>query len=849
MPAAVEKVFNPGKTLYLIDGSSFSYRSFFAIKDLTNSKGLPTGAVYGFLNTLKKIINQFSPQYLGICFDVSRKTFRQEKFKDYKASRPPIPDDLKLQMSWIKNIIKSLNIAIAELEGYEGDDLIATLARKAKDAGFRCIIFSPDKDILQLVEDNKIMVYNSNKDLLLDEEAVFKALKIKPVNIPDLLALSGDSIDNIPGVKGIGPKGASYLIEHFGSVENLIKNAQDIPKDSMKKLILQSEDIITLSKELAVLDAQVPLDLSIDDLKIGKPDYDQLCRLLRELDFKSLVKDFSATENDSDLPEVPSRDFQAGLSGNIKDSKKLIFYLKAGDLFLYFDDSVYKVDNPEETRDLFENPQIKKVSFDIKGALVNLAKRGINISKPYFDVMVASFLLKTHLQDLSLENIVWEYLETSSTKISEPKKVIFLSKLYEVLEAKLAEGSLQKLFYDIEMPLVEVLAWMEQSSISIDLANLEDSLVSSKNRQASLEKEILKEAGLSFNLNSPKQLSEILFTKLKLKPVKRTKTGFSTNEEVLIRLKGKHPIIEKLLEYRKLTKLLSTYIEPFLSQAKQNNAKISPNFSQVSSSTGRLVSFSPNLQNIPIREPQAKAIRSAFISSFRSGCILSADYSQIELRVLAHISQDERLIEAFGHNKDIHRYTGSLLFSKNEEDISPRQREFAKRINFAIVYGMSPYGLSKELGIPLEEADNFISQYFMRYSGVNEYVRTTQLQAQENGFVTTLFGRRRNLENINSYNKSLKEYALRQAVNAPIQGTAADIIKLAMIKIFQLFRMDNLKSRMIIQIHDELVFDVEPGEVDKVKNLVLGAMENVVSLKVPLRVNMQNGRTWLEATK
>ena len=834
--------------LYLIDGSSFSYRAFFAIRGLATSGGFPTGAIFGFLNTLRKILREFSPKYLAVCFDVSRKTFRQARFKDYKIRRAPLPDSFKVQIPWIKELIRAFSIPIVELEGFEADDLIATLAERAKEEGFRCLIFSSDKDIFQVIENKVIMVYNPHKDILYDEEKVIENFGIAPKNIPDLLALCGDSIDDIPGVKGIGPKNATFLIRNFKSIENLLENIDSLPKESLKKAILKSKDLMCLSKELAVLRKDVPIDLNIENLKIGEPDYGRLRKLCRELEFKSLIEEFSS-KSFSFKEEVFVRGFLPEIFQKIKEEKKLIFYLGGDSLFIYHSEEIYKTNEISRFKELLESSEVEKISFDLKRALLKFEAFNIKLKPPYFDVMIAGYLLKSYLQDLSLESIVWEFLEEEHYRIQQVQRVKFIAQLYSLFKDRLKEELLEDIFLNIEMPLIEVLAWMESSPIRIDLDYLKESFSLLKEKQHLLEEDIYALAKVKFNLNSPKQLAEVLFGKLSLKPVKRTKTGFSTNEESLNKLRKEHPIIEKILEYRKLTKLLSTYIEPFIAQAEENSGKIYPQFSQVASTTGRLVSFSPNLQNIPIKEKEARKVRGAFVSSFKEGVILSADYSQIELRVLAHISQDQNLIEAFREGRDIHKFTASLLFSKQEEEVSSREREFAKRINFGIVYGMSPYGFSKELGVSLEEAESFISEYFFRYPKVKEYIDKTILQAQNRGYVKTLFGRRRVLENIASPNKALREYALRQAINAPIQGTAADIIKLAMIRIFREFKEKEFSSHLLIQIHDELVFDIEPLELKRILPLVREIMENVVRLEVPIKVNIQWGKNWLEATK
>lgn len=842
----MKKLSDPEKTLYLIDGTGFSYRAFFAIRNLQNSRGLPTGAIFGFVNAFKKIINEFHPLYLGVCFDVSRKTFRQKKFKDYKITRPAMPDDFKIQISWIKNIIKSYSTQLVELEGYEADDVIATLATQAERKGFKCIVFSSDKDILQIVEDRNVMVYHPSKDILFDEAKVIKEMGIKPKNITDFIGLSGDSVDNIPGARGIGPKTAVSLINDFGPVDKILENIPKIPRDSLKKLISSSRDSILLSKELAILDREVPLDLDIECLKVGKPDYAGLNKIFRELNFKSLIE---KVDKDETSVNLSSTDYKQELASKIKKDKKIIFYLSPDTMHVLHAKKVYKVSTIAQIQDLLEDSSILKVSFDVKQAILQLSKKKLTLRGPYFDVMVAAYLAKSYLQDMSLENIVWEYLSQAKIDVEESRKVYYIGQLYDVLARKLKAQNLEKVFVEIEIPLIEVLVWMEQSPITIDVGFLKKTFFSLKKKQSWLEQDIFGLAQTQFNLNSPKQLSDILFNRLGLSPVKRTRTGFSTNEEALNKLKKAHPIIEKILEYRKLSKLLSTYIEPFIHQAEEHKGKIFPQFSQVQSATGRLVSFSPNLQNIPIRQAQARSIRGAFISSFKEGLILSADYSQIELRVLAHICDDANLIQAFLNHKDIHRTTASLLFGKKDQEVSGQEREFAKRINFGIVYGMSSYGLSKELAITIEEAESFIAEYFARYPKVEKFVSQTMKKAEERGYVETLFGRRRYLENINNSNRILREYALRQAINAPIQGSAADIIKLAMIKLFKEFRNNNLKSKLLIQIHDELVFDVDHSEIKKVSFLVKDIMEHIVTLKVPIEVNICWGRTWLEATK
>lgn len=839
--------FVPDKTIFLVDGTSFCYRSFFAIRELRNSKGFPTGAIFGFVNTLRSLIEKFTPEYLVICFDVSKETFRKDIFEDYKINRPPLPSEFKIQLPWIKKILEVLSIPVCEVEGFEADDVIATLAQKAKVWGFSCIVVSSDKDILQIVEDKKILFYNPNKELLLDEVGVKKYLGVSPSQVVELLALSGDSTDNIPGVKGIGPKRALQLINQFGDIQNILLRAEEI-NPSLRELILNSKDKLLLSRRLALLDRNVPLQIEVGDLKIGEPNYPALTQIFRELGFKSLLEKFSEEKVLFDETPAIIENFSYKEIENNCRKKEFIFYFGDESLYVFLGDRIFK-SQPSLFSSILGDPFIKKVTYDFKSVLLRIFKNGFEFRGECFDIMIASYLLSSHQLDYSLENIVWNYLNKSYPRIPEAQKVYFIAKLYPLLKEKIEVEGLEKVFFQIEMPLVEVLAWMQRDPLSIDLDYLKKISEEVKTKLAEIEEEIFKELNYRFNLNSPQQLSEVLFKRLGLPPVKKTKTGFSTNEESLLRLRDKHPLIEKILAYRKYNKLNSTYLKPFMKQAEENKAQIFSQFSQTSTFTGRLASFSPNLQNIPIRDALGRKLRGAFISSFKNGFILSADYSQIELRILAHISKDENLKRAFLEGKDIHKVTAALFFNKKEEDIDAKERDFAKRINFGIVYGMSAYGLSKELEVSVEEAESFIQEYFFRYPRVKEYIDKTIEKAKNKGYVETIFGRRRFLENVNSPNKSLLDYALRQAINAPVQGSAADIIKLAMIDIYKKFKEKRLTSRLIIQIHDELVFDVNLPEKQEVITLVKSSMEKAAELSVPLEVVINSGRTWLQASK
>jgi DNA polymerase I len=842
-----KSLFIPEKTLYLIDGSSFAYRSFYAIRDLRNSKGQPTGAVFGFINSLKKIIKDFSPLYLGVCLDISRQTFRREKYSEYKITRPVVPDDFKIQMPWIRNFLESLRISISEKAGYEADDIIATLAKEFSKSGWSVVIFSFDKDILQVVKDRQVVLFNLNKEIVFDQNKVIEVMRVMPKQIPDFLGLTGDKSDNIPGVKGIGPKTAVALLKEFGSLENLFENIDKINKDSLKEKLLNSKPAAFLSKDLAVLDSSMNIDKDPEYFKLREPDYPRFLELARELEFKSVAKDFSRNSGRSSL-KTRVQEFDINLKKKIEEKKEIVFYFSGSYFYVFIDNCSYKA-KTEDIEEFLNRRDINKISYGIKSQISKLGKHGLSIELPFFDIKIAAFLLSSHRQDYSLSSLVWEYLARSEPDIDETQKAGFIQSIFYRLGPEIKREGLQDLFFNIEMPLIKVLAWMEACPVNLNLDFLKDTLSYLGQKKDKTEQAIFKDVNSEFNLNSPKQLSEVLFGSLGLTPCKKTKAGFSTNEEVLVKLKDQHPVVGKILEYRKLAKLISTYIIPLITLGEKNQGKVLPQFSQTGTATGRLVSFSPNFQNIPIGPLNGRNIRESVISGFKDGYIFSADYSQIELRVLAHICRDSNLIRAFNQDKDIHRFTASLLFEKPETQIDFSQREFAKRINFGIVYGMSSYGLAKELGLNQKEAGHFIEEYFKRYPGVKQYMDKTKDKVLKQGFVETLFGRKRYLKEASSPNRFLKEYALRQAVNAPIQGTAADIIKMAMVRVFREFQQNKIRSRLIMQIHDELVFDVPFREIEDVSKTVREVMEDIVSFKVSLKVNINYGKTWLEAGK
>lgn len=828
----------PQNTIYLIDGTSICYRAFFAIR-LSNSSGFPTGAIYGFYQTLKKILAKYKPEHIGICFDVSKKTFRHEKFKEYKIQRPPMPDPLKQQIPVIKKLINFTGIKLIEKEGFEADDVIATLSKKALEDKFSVVIISSDKDMYQLLESEKIKVYDASTEDLLSEEDFKERFGFNAHSIVDYLSLAGDSVDNVPGAKGIGKVGASKLISQFETIENIFDNLDKIPEKT-KNILLSEKENIFLSKELVTLH-MCEINMNWPDLKIKEQNNEQIYKLFRELEFKSLLKDIPAPSVNLkiDIKEKETADAK-----DIIADTTMIFYTEGDSTYVLSADKkcIYKY-KLKVMADILSDKNIKKVSYDFKSQMFN---SGLRIENAWFDVKIAAYLLDSSRADYDLNNLVCEYLGEFLSDIPADTAPYFISRLYETFYPKLKESELEKLFFEVEMPLLYVLYGMRENGIKVDVNVLNVLLQEVDQKLESVKSKIFVISGKEFNLNSPKQLSAVLFEDLKIHPLKKTKTGYSTGEDVLEKLASKHDIAKLILEYRELNKLKTTYILPLIEIVKLNQEKLHAQFHQTVTQTGRLSSSSPNLQSIPAKGVFSAKLRSAFVPSYNDGIILCADYSQIELRILAYFSKDEKLKEAFDKKTDIHRYTSSLLFNKPESEVSESERNRAKTVNFAIIYGMSAYGLSRELNVGVIEAENFINDYFNRYPKVKDYIQEIYNQAQVKGYVTTILGRRRYLPDFKSSNIQLKEFASRQAVNSPIQGSSADLIKVAMVKIDREFKKNNLKSKLVMQIHDELVFDVHPDEIDRIKEIVKRNMEESIKLNVPIEVKIKTGKNWGE---
>jgi len=830
------------KTLYILDGSSLVYRSFYAIS-LSTSKGFPTGAVYGFLNTLKKIREHFKPRYMAICFDISRKTHRQEKFKEYKIQRPEMPDPLKIQIPKVKELIKYFGIRYVEKAGYEADDLIYYFALKAYKKGWHATIITSDKDMYQLIRGNRVCVYNPFKDKLYDNDSFREEFGFLPSRIVDYLSLTGDNVDNIPGAKGIGKVGALKLIKSFGTIDNIF-NSLDKVSPKMKAVLESNKENIFLSKELIKLMSPPEFSYKLDELKIENPDYKSVYRICQELELKSFIKDIPAPELNI---KINVEEGTSSLLARIfKHKAEVAFYKTDGYYFFLDDDSEVVYKTPlSEAKYILEDENIRKISYDFK-KIYNDDSLRVALKSLWFDVKIAAYLLNPSLGDYSLNNLCSQFLKTYVRDIPPQACPYFIFKLYVIFKDKISKQGMDDLFFNIEIPLSRVLADMEKTGVMIDKKSLKELNKEVDLNINNISKEIFKIAKQEFNLNSPKQLRKVLFEELGLPPQKKTKTGYSTDEEVLNKLSREFPVAKLLLEYRQFSKLKSTYLIPFIRQADNPSSKIHASFNQTATQTGRLSSSSPNLQNIPIREDFAQRIRKVFISSFEGGYILSSDYSQIELRVLAHFSGEDALLDAFRNDKDIHLHTASILFGIDPQKISKKERNIAKRVNFGIIYGMSSYGLARELNITENEARSFINDYFSRYPKVKKFIDSIIEEAHDNGYVKTITGRIRYLPDINSQNRDLKEFSFRQAINTPIQGTAADIIKIAMVNIYRKFEEEGISSKLILQVHDELVFDVNKKELKKVVDIVKDNMENSINLVVPLVANLKIGKNWLE---
>ncbi len=901
------------KKLFLIDGSALAYRSYFAFQrnPLINSKGENTSAVFGFLNSLLKIIDEQHPDYLAAVFDTPEPTFRHKIYPEYKATRQKMPDEMSEQLPRIKQVLDVLNVPIIEIPGLEADDVMGALAQKAASQSLETYLVTGDKDFLQLVSP-LIRIYNPRRSgeevEILDEKRVVQKIGLPPEKIIDYLSLMGDSSDNVPGVPGIGPKTALEILSQFDTLEDVFENLDKIKRETVRNKLTAFKDQAFLSRELVTLDTQTSVPTKIDDLVRKVPDGARAFDLMKELEFNSLLDRFSGAEKaeEFDYNTIQDLDQLKQFVAKLNSCKQFTLDLETTDVdpmkadvvglsFSWKEGEAYYIpvisENIAITSDLFskkkfhglpmktvlnslkpimEDHSIKKCGQNVKYDLLVLSRAGIDVRGVDFDTMVASYVVNPSLRQHNLDALALVYLNyqkiptkeligTGKKQISMAEVPIeevsryacedadFTQRLRHVLAPKLAEYGLKKLFDEVELPLISVLMDMENNGVSLNVPYLNQMSKELEARLDELIENIYQLAGQEFNINSTKQLSDILFKKLGLPVIKRTKTGPSTDVTVLEILARDHRLPRELLEYRQLSKLKSTYVDALPKLINPVTRRVHTSYNQTVAATGRLSSSDPNLQNIPIRTEIGRKIREAFVPIDDNQIILDADYSQIELRIMAHLSQDPTLIKAFQEGKDIHRETAALVFKVPPEEVTEDMRRRAKEVNFGIMYGMGPYGLASRLEIPQEEAEMFIINYFASYPKIQEFMMMIQEFARKKGYVTTLLNRRRYLPDIHSDNRRVREFAERNAINTPIQGTAADLIKVAMIKIFNRLKEKKLTTKMIMQVHDELVFEVPNQEIDTVKELVRREMENAIELSVPIKVDVGIGKNWLEA--
>jgi len=873
--------------LLIIDGNSIINRAFYGIRLLTNSKGMYTNAIYGFLNIMLKHMEDISPEYVAVAFDLKAPTFRHKMYDKYKAQRKGMPEELKMQMPVMKEILSAMNVTILEKEGFEADDIIGTVSRMCKDSEVECFVLTGDKDDLQLATDTTKILLTVTKGgttttQTLDSDDIWDIYGVTPKQFVDVKGLMGDSSDNIPGVKGIGEKTAFEYIKKFGSIENLYDNLDEsIVKPAARQKLIDGRDMAYLSKKLCTIDTNVDLDFEIADALVKEYDTERLAEIYTNLEFSVFLKKLSqntATQTESKkvctLADAHSCMEYLSLTGDTLVYKIFKGTEDMGALAFLSGDTVYFAKDTypniaEVLKSFVGDKNICKVSSDIKEDMVFLDKHGVEMDDNYFDISVGAYIINPLKNSYDVSDIAMDFL---SLGIKEDKEIFgsgknlktildidetellsylgtlipAISQLKTYEEDRIKQDGQDKLFYDIELPLIRVLANMEIKGFLIDKESLVKFNEELKQKLSVLEEEIYTLAGENFNINSPKQLGVILFEKLGLKSAKKTKTGYSTNAEVLEKLADDNEIVRKILEYRQISKLKSTYGDGLLCVADDKTGRVYSKFNQTVTVTGRISSSEPNLQNIPVRTELGSQIRRMFVA--KEGCVLvDADYSQIELRVLAHISGDEALSDAFKNGIDVHTLTASGVFGVGIEDVTPVMRSHAKTVNFGIVYGMGDFSLAKDLGISVKEARDYINNYFDKYKGVAEYMNSIIVSAKNDGYVETMFSRRRRISEINSSNFMLRSAGERMARNTPIQGTAADIIKIAMVSVDRELRKRNLKSSLILQVHDELIIEAAKEEENHVKQILKDCMENAAKLSVPLVAEAKSAYSWYDA--
>lgn len=890
---------NQNQRVYLVDGSSYIYRAYFAIRHLSNSKGEATNAVYGFTNMLLTLLRDKHPDLVAVIFDTKAPTFRKELYPEYKANRAAMPEDLIPQIPMIKDVVRAFNLPALEMPGYEADDIIATLARRYAEAGHDVTVVTGDKDLMQIVND-RVQLLDTMKGKVTQRAEVIERFGVPPEQVIEVLGLAGDSSDNIPGVPGIGEKTASQLIQEFGSITNLLDNIDQVKGKKRQENLRNFADQARLSRQLADLVYDLDIQVELDDLILGEPNQEALELLFKQLEFTKLYQEFSRQPlkksdqakyqvvlNEADLDSMIQQLKVSGQFAIDTETTSLIavqadlvglsfaitadhgWYVPVGHRYLGVPEQLPKTLVLEKLRPLLESSSYKKIGQNIKYDALVLRNAGIELAGTTVDTMILSYITHPEAKSHGLDSLAADYLNrrliTYSEMTGNGKNQICFSEveiekatryaaedaditwqLAEKLLSELKPGDQEKLFSAVEMPLVDVLTRMEWIGIRIDAALLGELSGQMGQQLEALEQQIHESAGGPFNINSPKQLGEILFEKLGLPKGKKTKTGWSTNVEVLSALAEEHQIAAKILEYRSISKLKNTYTDALPKMINPATGRVHTSFNQAVTATGRLSSSDPNLQNIPIRTTEGRRIREAFIPQ-AGWTLLSADYSQVELRVMAHMANVPALKESFAAGEDIHRRTASEIFNVFPELVTDNMRRQAKTINFGVLYGMGAFSLAKDLGISRAEAQQFIDQYFERYPAVLKYLEEKKAEAREHQYVTTILGRRCAIPEINSKNGAIRSYAERNAINYPIQGSAADIIKVAMVNIDRCLQQEKLQTRMLLQVHDELVFEVPNPELNRVIELVRQEMEHAVSLDLPLKVDIGSGENWAQA--
>ena len=880
------------KRLIIIDGNSIINRAFYALPDMSNSNGLKTNAIYGFTRMLFKIIDDYKPTHISVAFDKKAPTFRHKEFADYKAGRKKMPDELGQQLEPLKELLDTFNIHRMEMAGYEADDLIGTVSKMGEDNDFKVYIVTGDKDAIQLAS-NKTTTLITKKGVGEVEEynydSVIERYEMTPTQFIDLKGLMGDKSDNIPGVPGIGEKTGIKLIKEFSSIENLIENTEQL-KGSIKKKIEENKEQAIFSKKLATIIRDVPIEVSLDELSFGDYDKNAVIEEFKKFGFTTLIKQLLSMDSGDEESAVEEKiELNISHLENIEEFKKAVeknnklfikTVSKVGNIldqnliyvFLTTDGkNIYYVNEGELEliKDIISNEEIKKIGYNLKNDYLAFKPYNIEMNNIFFDIAIGEYLIDSksstsyECSDIAMKYLTKKIkseedilgkgakakkfsdlsLEELSTYFGEIVNIVY--NVYPIMEKTFKDMDMEYLFYDVEMQLVEVLGSMEYYGMAVDKTQLNELGEKFKGIITSLEEEIFELAGEKFNINSPKQLGVILFEKLELPVIKKTKTGYSTNADVLEKLRDKHEIIDKITEYRQIVKLNSTYVEGLSNIINPISGRIHSSFNQTITTTGRISSTEPNLQNIPVKTEMGREIRKVFIADNNSK-LVDADYSQVELRVLAHMSGDEHMIEAFQNDIDIHSKTASQIFNVDINEVSSKQRSEAKAINFGIVYGKTDFGLSQDLNIPVAKAKAYIESYFANYDKIKVFMDEAINNATDNGYALTIFNRRRYIPEINSSNFMVRNQGKRFAMNAPIQGSAADIIKIAMVNVYNRLKDEQLKSRLILQVHDELIVEAVEDEIDKVCQIVKEEMETAVNLQVHLDVDLNVGNSWYE---